>query len=87
VGCGSFFGGGGHFCVLAIVHVCFGGFVVISGQSSWFLSSRLQWWSVGVDVVAGWLLVIVGGVIGVVVVVVGDERKPCHMVFGWWFVW
>jgi len=41
--------------------------------------------------VAGWSLVIVGGVVGVVVVVVvvvvGDERKPCHMVFGWWFVW
>ena len=32
--------------------------------------------------VAGRLLVVVGGVIGVVVVVVGDERKPCHMVFG-----
>jgi len=35
-------------------------------------------------------LVIVGGIVGVVVVVVvvvGDERKPCHTVFGWWFVW
>ena len=31
VGHGLFFGGGGHFCVLAIVHGCFGGFVVISG--------------------------------------------------------
>jgi len=41
VGRGSFFGGGGHFCVLAIVCVHFGGFVVISGQLSWFLSSRL----------------------------------------------
>ena len=33
VGRGSFFGGGGHFCVLAIVHVHFGGFVIVSGQS------------------------------------------------------
>jgi len=41
VGCGSFFGGGGHFCVLAVIHVHFGGFVVVSGQSSWFLSGCL----------------------------------------------
>jgi len=33
VGHGLFFGGGGHFCVLAIVHVHFGGFVVVSGRS------------------------------------------------------
>jgi len=85
VGRGSFFGGGSHFCVLAIVHVCFGGFVIISGQLSWFLSSCLQWWSVGIDMVAGQSLVIVGGIIGVVVVI--DERKLHHMVFGWWFVW
>ena len=31
VGHGSFFGGGGHFCVLAIIRVHFGGFVIISG--------------------------------------------------------
>ena len=41
--------------------------------------------------VAGRSLVVVGGIVGVVVVVVvvvvGDKRKPCHMVFGWWFVW
>ena len=40
--------------------------------------------------VAGWSLVVVGGIVGVVVVVVvvvGDERKPCHRVFGWWFGW
>ena len=39
--------------------------------------------------VAGRSLVVIGGIVGVVVVVVvvvGDERKPCHMVFGWWFV-
>jgi len=41
VGNGSFFGGGSCFCVLAVVHVHFGGFVVISGQLSWFLSGRL----------------------------------------------
>ena len=35
---------------------------------------------------AGQSLVVIGGVIGVVVVVV-DKGKPCHMVFGWWFVW
>jgi len=34
VGCGSFFGDGSCFCVLTIVHVCFGRFVIISGQSS-----------------------------------------------------
>ena len=33
VGCGSFFGGSGHFCVLAVICVCFGGFVIVSGQS------------------------------------------------------
>ena len=31
VGCGLFFGGGGHFCVLAVVRVHFGGFVIVSG--------------------------------------------------------
>jgi len=31
VGHGSFFGGGGHFCVLAVVRVRFGGFVVVGG--------------------------------------------------------
>jgi len=61
VGCGSFFGGGSCFCVLAIICVHFGGFVIVSGQSSWFLSSRLRWWSIGVDVVAGWSLVVIGG--------------------------
>jgi len=34
VGRGSFFGGGGRFCVLAVVHVHFGGFVIVSGWSS-----------------------------------------------------
>jgi len=33
-GHGLFFGGGSHFCVLAIIRVCFGGFVIISGWSS-----------------------------------------------------
>jgi len=33
VGHGSFFGGGGCFCVLAVVRVHFGGFVIVSGQS------------------------------------------------------
>ena len=79
-----FLGGGSHFCV------CWPLFVFVLGGLSSFLGSRLQWWSVGVDVVAGRSLVVVGGVVGVVVVVVvvvGDERKPCHTVFGWWFVW
>ena len=32
VGRGSFFGGGGRFCVLAVIRVRFGGFVIISGR-------------------------------------------------------
>jgi len=86
MGCGSFFGGGSRFCVghhlCSFWGVCCHFWAVVSG--------RLQWWSVGIDVVAGQSLVIIGGVVGVVVVVVvvvGDERRPRHMVFGWWFVW
>jgi len=32
VGRGSFFGGGSHFCLLAIIRVRFGGFVIVSVQ-------------------------------------------------------
>jgi len=85
MGHGSFFGGGSRFCVgrcsCSFWGVCHRFWAVVSGH--------LQWWSVGIDVVAGWSLVVIGGVVGVVVVVVvvGDERRPRHTVFGWWFVW
>ena len=86
MGRGLFFGGGGHFCVgccsCSFWGVCHHFWAVVSG--------RLQWWSIGVDVVAGRSLVIIVGIVGVVVVVVvvvGDKRRPHHMVFGWWFVW
>jgi len=79
--------GGGRFCVGH--HLC--SFWGVCHRFWAVMSGRLRWWSVGVNVVAGWLLVVVGGIVGVVVVVVvvvvGDERRPCHMVFGWWFVW
>ena len=74
-----------RFLGVAAVFVCWPSFVFILGGLLLFLGGRLRWWSVGIDVVAGQSLVIVGGVVGVVVV--GDKRKPCHMVFGWWFVW
>jgi len=51
VGHGSFFGGGGHFCVLAVIRVHFGGFVIVSGWS-WAVvfdggPLALMWWQGG----------------------------------------
>jgi len=73
--------------------LCWPSFVFVLGGLSSFLGGRewssamvVRWHRRGGRAVVGchwgcrWCGV-------VVVVVVGDKRRPHHMVFGWWFVW
>jgi len=72
-----------RFLGVVAIFVCWPSFMFILGGLSLFLGSRGQ----SSLMVVHWRRHGGRAVVGVVVVVVGDERKPCHMVFGWWFVW